>query len=66
VTCPTPSSFPIPPIWNVARDLCQNRAVSLWDALLVACCARAGIEVLYSEDSFGLTYFNQLKFSSPF
>ena len=46
--------------------LAGNGSVALWDALLVAACARAGVDVLYTEDSFGLTHFKHLKFVTPF
>jgi predicted nucleic acid-binding protein len=43
-----------PGILQHARDLHLSHGVSFWDSMILAACAEAGIETLYSEDVPGL------------
>ena len=45
---------PGPGILQYTRELHASRGVSFWDAMMLAACAEAGVEVLYSEDIPGL------------
>jgi predicted nucleic acid-binding protein len=45
---------PGPGILQYARELHASRGVSFWDAMILAACAEAGVEVLYSEDIPGV------------
>ncbi len=41
---------PGPGILHYARDLHLSQGVSFWDSMILAACAEAGVEILYSED----------------
>ena len=45
---------PGPGVLQHARELHASRGVSFWDAMILAACAEAGVEILYSEDIPGL------------
>ena len=45
---------PGPGILRHARDLHLSHGVSFWDSTILAACAEAGVEILYSEDVPGL------------
>lgn len=49
-----------------ARKLHVSHAVSLWDALILAACVGAGVDVLYSEDVPGLETFETVRVINPF
>ncbi|MEA2235352.1 MAG: hypothetical protein QOC81_76 [Thermoanaerobaculia bacterium] len=49
-----------------ARDLHILHGVSLWDALILAACLEAGVDILYSEDVPGLETFETLRVINPF
>lgn len=49
-----------------ARELHVSHAVSLWDALILAACVEAGVNVLYSEDLPGLTTSKTVSVINPF
>jgi predicted nucleic acid-binding protein len=49
-----------------AKALHLARGVSLWDALILAACAEAGIDTFYSEDLPGFDDFEGLKIVNPF
>ncbi|HSY47905.1 MAG TPA: PIN domain-containing protein [Thermoanaerobaculia bacterium] len=49
-----------------ARELHASHAVSLWDALILAACVAAGVDVLYSEDVPGLEAFETVRVINPF
>ena len=49
-----------------ARELHIQHAVSLWDALILAACVDAGVDVLYSEDLPGLQAFPSVRVINPF
>lgn len=49
-----------------ARELHISRAVSLWDALILAACIEAGVDVLYSEDLPGLPVVETVRVINPF
>jgi predicted nucleic acid-binding protein len=49
-----------------ARELHIRHGVSLWDALILAACLDAGVDVLYSEDVPALETFDTLRVINPF
>jgi len=49
-----------------ARELHTQRGVSLWDALILAACLDAGVDVLYSEDVPALETLETLRVINPF
>jgi predicted nucleic acid-binding protein len=49
-----------------ARELHILHGVSLWDALILAACLEAGVDVLYSEDVPGLETFETVRVINPF
>lgn len=49
-----------------ARELHVSHGVSLWDALILAACVEAGVDVLYSEDVPGLQTFESVTVINPF
>jgi len=49
-----------------ARELHVLRGVSLWDALILAACVEAGVDILYSEDVPGLETFETVRVINPF
>jgi predicted nucleic acid-binding protein len=49
-----------------ARELHESRGVSLWDALILAACVEAGVDILYSEDVPGLQTFEAVRVINPF
>ncbi len=49
-----------------ARTLHISRKVAFWDALILAACLEAGVEILYSEDIPGLETLETLRVASPF
>jgi len=49
-----------------ARELHVLRGVSLWDALILAACVEAGVDVLYSEDVPGSESFETVRVINPF
>ena len=49
-----------------ARELHISHSVSLWDALILAACVEAGVDVLYSEDLPGLSAVETVRVINPF
>jgi predicted nucleic acid-binding protein len=49
-----------------AKELHLNRGASLWDALRLAACVEAGVEILYSEDLPGVGDFECVRVINPF
>ena len=49
-----------------AKELHVSRGASLWDALILAACAEAGAEILYSEDVPGFDGFENVRVVNPF
>lgn len=49
-----------------AKELHLERGASLWDALIVAACVEAGVEILYSEDVPGFDDFEGVRVVNPF
>ena len=45
---------PGPAVLQHARELHVSRGVSFWDAMILAACAEASVEILYSEDIPGV------------
>lgn len=59
----------VPPTGGVlsrARDLHPTRSVAFWDALILAACAEAGVETLYSEDVPGSNDIGSVRVVNPF
>lgn len=48
-----------------AREFHLSRGVSFWDAMILAACVEAGVEILYSEDIPGLA-LSSPKVVNPF
>lgn len=48
-----------------ARELHLSRGTSFWDAMILAACLEAGVEMLYSQDVPGLA-LDTLKVLNPF
>lgn len=58
--------FPRTNLVSSAFDLAQRHSLSYWDALLLAACAEAGVDTLYSEDlTNGFTY-DSVRVVNPF
>lgn len=49
-----------------AKELHLTRGASLWDALILAACVEAGVEILYSEDLPGFEDFDGVRVINPF
>ena len=49
-----------------AKELHLTRGASLWDALIIAACAEAGVDTLYSEDLPGFDDFQGVRVVNPF
>jgi predicted nucleic acid-binding protein len=49
-----------------AKELHLTRGASLWDALIIAACAEAGIHRIYSEDLPGFDDFAGVSVINPF
>ena len=58
----------LPTAANLARakELHIARGASLWDALILAACVEAGVEILYSEDVPGFDDFEGVRVVDPF
>jgi predicted nucleic acid-binding protein len=48
------------------RELHVVRGTPLWDALILAACVEAGVEILYSEDIPGFDEFEGVRVVNPF
>jgi predicted nucleic acid-binding protein len=49
-----------------AKELHLSRGASLWDALVLAACVEAGVEIFYSEDLPGFDDFDGVRVVNPF
>ena len=49
-----------------AKELHLTRGASLWDALILAACVEASVEILYSEDLPGFEDFEGVRVINPF
>jgi len=49
-----------------AKELHVSRGASLWDALILAACVEAAVEILYSEDVPGFDNFEGVHVVNPF
>ena len=49
-----------------AQRLQTTHGVSFWDSLILAACAEAGVEILYSEDVPGIPKAGAVKVVNPF
>ena len=58
----------LPTAANLARakELHVSRGASLWDALILAACVEAGVEILYSEDVPGFDDVEGVRVVNPF
>ncbi|MDP9193721.1 MAG: PIN domain-containing protein [Acidobacteriota bacterium] len=61
-----PLVLPVATNLEHAKELNVTHAVSLWDALIIAACVEAGVDVLYSEDLPGLSTFETVRVINPF
>lgn len=61
-----PLVLPTDNVLERARGLQLDHHVSFWDAMILAACLEAGIELLYSEDVPGLDTVGPLKVINPF
>ena len=61
-----PLVLPTAGVLERGRGLHATHAVSFWDALILAACAEAGVEILYSEDVPGLPALGTLRVVNPF
>ena len=53
-------------LWFEARTLQSGHSLSFWDALLVAACIRAGVQVLYTEDIGAPRVIDSVSLINPF
>ena len=49
-----------------AKEFHLTRGVSVWDAVILAACVEAGVEILYSEDLPGFEDFGGVRVITPF
>jgi len=61
-----PLVLPTDAILARAKELHIAHGASLWDALIVAACVEAGVEILYSEDVPGFDNFEGVRVVNPF
>jgi predicted nucleic acid-binding protein len=61
-----PLVLPSPANLTHARELHILNGVSLWDALILAACLDAGVDILYSEDVPAVTTFQTVRVINPF
>ena len=57
------------PSWKVldrAMSLLRRYSLAYWDAMLIAACLEAGVEILYSENFSGYREIDGLKIVNPF
>jgi predicted nucleic acid-binding protein len=58
--------IPAPELWPHSRALKGKHGLQFWDALLIACCIREGVETLFSEDFSEHAEIDGLKIVNPF
>lgn len=58
--------LPTASVLQRAQGLHTTHSVSFWDALILAACAEAGVEILYSEDVPGLPNVGGFQVVNPF
>lgn len=61
-----PLILPTAGVLERGQRLHATHGVSFWDALILAACAEAGVETLYSEDVPGLPLLGALQVVNPF
>ena len=61
-----PLILPTAGVLERGRTLYATQRVSFWDALILAACAEAGVEILYSEDVPGALAPGGLQVVNPF
>ncbi|MBI2836817.1 MAG: PIN domain-containing protein [Acidobacteria bacterium] len=49
-----------------ARSLHLDHSTSFWDAMILAACIEAGVDILYSEDVPGLGTAREIRVINPF
>lgn len=59
------TSFPDETLLDTAMTILRDGQVSYWDALLLAACARVGVDTLYSEDMSNIVALG-VRVISPF
>jgi hypothetical protein len=63
---PSPARTAVSGNLTHARELHIRHGVSLWDALILAACLDAGVDVLYSEDVPAIETFQTVRVINPF
>jgi len=61
-----PLAMPTPNCLTAAVRLIESHSLSLWDALLLAACAEAGVRTLYSEDLSDRRTYGGVHIHNPF
>ena len=61
-----PLTLPTPGVLERGHRLHTAHGVSFWDAMILAACAEAGVDTLYSEDVPGLRPPGALQVVNPF
>ncbi|HUE87257.1 MAG TPA: hypothetical protein VMO26_14370 [Vicinamibacterales bacterium] len=61
-----PLVLPTDVVLSRAKDVHLVRRASFWDALILAACVEAGVEILYSEDLPGFDDLDGLRVINPF
>jgi predicted nucleic acid-binding protein len=59
-------ALPSEAILDRAKGLQLTRGASFWDALILAACAEAGVEIFYSEDLPGFDDYEGVRVINPF
>jgi predicted nucleic acid-binding protein len=61
-----PLVLPSEAILDRARELHLTRGASFWDALILAACAEAAVQIFYSEDLPGFGDYGGVRVINPF
>ena len=61
-----PLVLPTSGVLALGEQFHATHRVSFWDALILAACIEAGVDILYSEDVPGLTSLGALRVVNPF
>jgi predicted nucleic acid-binding protein len=66
VTGMFPLALPTQRVLDRSRDMIMRFSLSHWDSLLIAACAEAGVDRLYSEDMDDGAEFDGVTITNPF
>lgn len=61
-----PIAMPTAAVLDRSLSIQLNQQVALWDALLIAACAEAGVDRLYTEDMQSSTTIDGVELVNPF